>query len=54
MGLSVLLRLAAQAAAVLGGIALLPAGSLLFQGVLPPLLDQAAAALLWLWSACWP
>src|SRR6185437_9523215 len=47
-GLPAALRLAAHAAAVAAGFALLPAGRV-FQGLLPPLLDSAATALLWLW-----
>jgi UDP-N-acetylmuramyl pentapeptide phosphotransferase/UDP-N-acetylglucosamine-1-phosphate transferase len=47
-GLPAALRLAAHAAAVAVGLALLPEGRV-FQGLLPPVLDSAAAALLWLW-----
>ncbi|HUZ75064.1 MAG TPA: glycosyl transferase [Stellaceae bacterium] len=47
-GLPVPLRLAAQALAVLVGLAVLPPGPV-FQGLLPPPLDRAAAGLLWLW-----
>ncbi len=41
-------RLGAHAVAVLAGLFALPAAPV-FQGVLPPVLDHAAAALLWLW-----
>ncbi len=47
-GLPVLVRLAGHAAAVLVGMAALPAAPV-FQGLLPPLLDHSAAFLLWLW-----
>ena len=47
-GLPASLRLIFHIAAVLAGLAFLPAGAV-FQGVLPPLLDRAAAALLWVW-----
>jgi UDP-N-acetylmuramyl pentapeptide phosphotransferase/UDP-N-acetylglucosamine-1-phosphate transferase len=47
-GLPVGLRLLAHAVAALAGVALLPNGAV-FQGFLPPLLDRAAAALLWVW-----
>jgi UDP-N-acetylmuramyl pentapeptide phosphotransferase/UDP-N-acetylglucosamine-1-phosphate transferase len=47
-GLPVGLRLLAHAVAVLAGVAMLPNGAV-FQGFLPPLLDRAAAALLWVW-----
>ena len=43
------IRLAAHVAAAAVGVAFLPAGTLVFQGWLPPLLDRAAAALLWIW-----
>jgi UDP-N-acetylmuramyl pentapeptide phosphotransferase/UDP-N-acetylglucosamine-1-phosphate transferase len=46
-GLPVQLRLPLHLVAVLIGVVLLPAG--VFQGLLPPLLDSAASALLWLW-----
>jgi UDP-N-acetylmuramyl pentapeptide phosphotransferase/UDP-N-acetylglucosamine-1-phosphate transferase len=42
------LRLICHVLAVLAGLAFLPPGAV-FQGVLPPLLDHAAAALLWVW-----
>ena len=48
-GLSTLVRLAAQIAAVGAGIASLPGDALVFQGALPPLVDHALAAVLWLW-----
>ena len=47
-GLSPAVRLAAQLAAVAIGMAALPRGAM-FQGWLPPVLDGAAAALLWVW-----
>ena len=46
-GLPIALRLAAHAIAVAVGLAALPSG--VFQGLLPPLADRAAAGLLWLW-----
>jgi UDP-N-acetylmuramyl pentapeptide phosphotransferase/UDP-N-acetylglucosamine-1-phosphate transferase len=46
-GLPIALRLGAHAVAVAVGLAALPPG--VFQGVLPPLADRAAAALVWLW-----
>ena len=42
-------RLIVQALAVIVGIAALPGDGLVFQGLLPPLLDRAVAALGWLW-----
>ena len=42
-------RLAAQAAAVAAGLAMMGEAGLVFQGLLPPLLDRLAAGLLWLW-----
>lgn len=42
-------RLAAQAAAVAAGLAMMSEAGLFFQGLLPPLLDRLAAGLLWLW-----
>jgi UDP-N-acetylmuramyl pentapeptide phosphotransferase/UDP-N-acetylglucosamine-1-phosphate transferase len=48
-GLPVRLRLPLHLAAVAVGVALLPDAGAVFQGVLPPLLDMAASALLWLW-----
>ncbi len=47
-GVAVGLRLATHLAAVAMGVAALPAGGV-FQGLLPPLADAVAAALLWLW-----
>src|SRR5690242_6624277 len=46
-GLPIALRLAAHAVAVAVGLVALPPA--VFQGLLPPLADRAAAALLWLW-----
>jgi len=46
-GLGPLPRLAVQALAVGGGVATLD--GTVFQGLLPPLLDRAAAAVVWLW-----
>ena len=48
-GLSALLRLLAQVAAVAAGIASLPGDALVFQGALPALVDHALAAAAWLW-----
>ena len=48
-GLSALLRLLAQIAAVGAGIASLPGDALVFQGTLPALVDHALAAAAWLW-----
>jgi UDP-N-acetylmuramyl pentapeptide phosphotransferase/UDP-N-acetylglucosamine-1-phosphate transferase len=47
-GLPVALRLGAHAVAVMAGISVLPGGPV-FQGLLPPVLDRAAAGVLWLW-----
>ena len=47
-GVPVALRLCCHAACVLAGLALMPGGSV-FQGLLPPVLDRAASALLWVW-----
>ena len=47
-GLPVGLRLLGHIAAVLIGLAFLPDGAV-FQGMLPPLLDRAATAALWVW-----
>ena len=47
--LPVVLRLAVQALAVGLGIAAMDGAGPVFQGLLPPLLDRLAAALLWLW-----
>jgi UDP-N-acetylmuramyl pentapeptide phosphotransferase/UDP-N-acetylglucosamine-1-phosphate transferase len=46
-GLPVAVRLAAHLAAAITGLAFLPGA--VFQGLLPPLLDQMATALLWVW-----
>ncbi len=46
--LPVPIRLGAHAVAVLAGLFALPDGPV-FQGALPPILDHAAAAVLWLW-----
>lgn len=46
-GLPIALRLGAHVVAVAVGLAALPPG--VFQGLLPPLADRAAAALVWLW-----
>ena len=48
-GLSTLLRLLAQIAAVGAGIASLPGDGLVFQGAVPALVDHALAAAAWLW-----
>jgi UDP-N-acetylmuramyl pentapeptide phosphotransferase/UDP-N-acetylglucosamine-1-phosphate transferase len=48
-GLPAAVRLAAQAVAVAGCLALLPPDALVFQGVLPPSADRIATALAWLW-----
>jgi UDP-N-acetylmuramyl pentapeptide phosphotransferase/UDP-N-acetylglucosamine-1-phosphate transferase len=48
-GLPVPLRLPLHFAAVVIGIGLLPDAGTVFQRLLPPLLDMAASALLWLW-----
>ena len=42
-------RLIAQAVAVAVGITALPGDGLIFQGLLPPAMDTAVAALGWLW-----
>ena len=47
--LPVFLRLAVQALAVGLGIAAMDGAGQVFQGLLPPLLDRLATALLWLW-----
>ena len=47
-GLPIAARLAAQALAVVIGLAAWPGGAV-FQGALPPFLDRAVAGLLWLW-----
>lgn len=43
------LRLLGHVAAALAGIACLPPGAVLFQGLLPPLLDHAVAVVVWVW-----
>jgi len=48
-GLPVMVRLLAHAVAVAGGLATLPEGGLVFQGLLSPSFDLAATGLLWLW-----
>jgi UDP-N-acetylmuramyl pentapeptide phosphotransferase/UDP-N-acetylglucosamine-1-phosphate transferase len=48
-GLSPTPRFLSHIVAVVIVIALIPSGKLLFQGLLPPLLDRFAAALLWIW-----
>ena len=48
-GLSAGLRLFVQGLAVTAGIYAIADGGAVFQGLLPPLLDAMAAALLWLW-----
>lgn len=48
-GLPALTRLAAQAVAVAAGLMVLPAESLVFQGLVPLWLDRVAAGLCWLW-----
>ena len=48
-GLGVSWRLAAHIIAATLGILTLPAADLVFQGLLPPLLDRVAAVLLWVW-----
>lgn len=47
--LSAGLRIVCHAVVVAGALTLLPDGALVFQGLLPPLLDRIAAALLWIW-----
>jgi UDP-N-acetylmuramyl pentapeptide phosphotransferase/UDP-N-acetylglucosamine-1-phosphate transferase len=48
-GLSPALRLAVQALAVAGGLAVLPGAGAVCQGLLPPWLDLVASGLVWLW-----
>jgi UDP-N-acetylmuramyl pentapeptide phosphotransferase/UDP-N-acetylglucosamine-1-phosphate transferase len=48
-GLSAVLRLAVQAGAVAVGLIGLGTAGPVFQGLLPPLADRLAAAVLWLW-----
>lgn len=47
--LSAGLRIVCHALVVAGALMLLPDGALVFQGLLPPLLDRIAAALVWIW-----
>jgi UDP-N-acetylmuramyl pentapeptide phosphotransferase/UDP-N-acetylglucosamine-1-phosphate transferase len=48
-GLSPLSRIAVQLAAVVAGVTALPAGALVFQGLLPVAADRVAAGILWVW-----
>jgi UDP-N-acetylmuramyl pentapeptide phosphotransferase/UDP-N-acetylglucosamine-1-phosphate transferase len=48
-GLGVVWRLAAHLVAATLGVLALPDATPVFQGLLPPLLDRAAAVLLWVW-----
>lgn len=48
-GLAVAWRFLVHVVAVALGILTLPPSALVFQGLLPPLLDRAAALLLWIW-----
>ncbi len=48
-GLPALSRLLGQAAAVGAGILALPGDGLIFQGLLPAIIDHALAAVVWLW-----
>jgi len=48
-GLPVIARLAVQICAVAAGLWLLDADVLVFQGLLPPILDRLATAVAWLW-----
>ncbi len=48
-GLPIGLRLLGHLAAALLGLMILPGAGQVFQGYLPPLLDRAATALLWVW-----
>ena len=48
-GLPVAIRLLAHAVAVVIALAALPSDGLVFQGLLPVILDRAATALIWLW-----
>ncbi len=48
-GVAIAARLATQAAAVALGLWTLPGDGLVFQGLVPPLLDTLLAGLLWLW-----
>ncbi len=48
-GLTAAIRLLVQIAAVAAGLAALPPGSLVFNGLLPLPVDRVLAALIWLW-----
>jgi UDP-N-acetylmuramyl pentapeptide phosphotransferase/UDP-N-acetylglucosamine-1-phosphate transferase len=48
-GLPAWLRLGAHLVAAALGLALLPGAGVVFQGLLPPLIDRVATALLWVW-----
>src|SRR4029077_18990062 len=48
-GLPVTARLLIQILAVCGALAVLPADALVFQGLLPRLLDRVLTGLAWLW-----
>ena len=47
--LSAGLRIVCHAIVVAVALAMLPDGALIFQGLLPPLIDHIAAAILWIW-----
>ena len=49
MDLSAALRFSIHILVVAAALALLPSDALIFQGLLPPLLDRILAGLLWLW-----
>ncbi len=49
MDLSAALRFSIHILVVTAALALLPTDALIFQGLLPPLLDRIAAGLLWVW-----
>jgi len=49
MDLSAALRFSIHILVVVAALALLPADALIFQGLLPPLLDRILAGLLWVW-----
>lgn len=49
MDLSAALRFAGHILVVAAALTLLPSDGLIFQGLLPPLLDRIAAGLLWVW-----
>lgn len=48
-GLNPMIRLAVQFAAAIVAVPVLAHSGLVFQGLLPPIYDQAAAAVLWVW-----